>query len=385
MDLADPLPETAGTQAEPDTGGTLTIDLAAIEANWRTLAHQALTVECAAVVKADAYGLGLEPVTAALVKAGCKTFFVADLAEARRVRIRARDATIYVLNGCTPEGSPAFVEINARPVINSMTELAEWDAFAAAHDWHGGAALQVDTGMNRLGISPEEAAALAPRTQTENHGITLLMSHLACAEIADHPLTMSQIKLFREVRSLYGGIPASFANSSGIFLGEAALYDLVRPGAAIYGVNPTPSQPNPMRGVVELTGRILQIRNIAEGQTVGYGATWTAKRASRIAVVALGYADGLLRAASSTDTAPGGAAIVGGKPCPIVGRISMDLACIDITDLSDAVHRSDLATLIGAGIGVDDFAAAAGTIGYEVLTRLGMRCHVVYRGLEAKP
>ncbi len=385
MDLANPLPETAGTLAEPDTGGTLTIDLAAIAANWRTLAHQALTVECAAVVKANAYGLGLEPVTAALAKAGCKTFFVADLAEARRVRTRARDAAIYVLNGCTPEGSPAFVEINARPVINSMTELAEWDAFAAAHDWHGGAALQVDTGMNRLGISPEEAAALAPRTQTENHGITLLMSHLACAEVADHPLTVSQIKLFRELRSLYAGIPASLANSSGIFLGDAALYDLVRPGAAIYGVNPTPSHPNPMRGVVELTGRILQIRNIAEGQTVGYGATWTAKRASRIGVVALGYADGLLRAASGTDTAPGGVAIVGGKPCPIVGRISMDLACIDITDLSDVVHRGDPATLIGGGIGVDDFAAAAGTIGYEVLTRLGMRCHVVYRGLQANP
>jgi len=301
------------------------------------------------------------------------------------VRTRARDAAIYVLNGCTPEGSPAFVEINARPVINSMTELAEWDAFAAAHDWHGGAALQVDTGMNRLGISPEEAAALAPRTQTENHGITLLMSHLACAEVADHPLTVSQIKLFRELRSLYAGIPASLANSSGIFLGDAALYDLVRPGAAIYGVNPTPSHPNPMRGVVELTGRILQIRNIAEGQTVGYGATWTAKRACRIGVVALGYADGLLRAASGTDTAPGGMAIVGGKPCPIVGRISMDLACIDITDLSDVVHRGDPATLIGGGIGVDDFAAAAGTIGYEVLTRLGMRCHVVYRGLQANP
>ena len=252
MALAEPLPEPTGTLAEPETGGTLTIDLAAIAANWRALAHQALTVECAAVVKANAYGLGLEPVTATLAKAGCKTFFVADLAEARRVRARARDATIYVLNGCTPEGSPAFVELNARPVINSMTELAEWDAFVTARNWQGGAALQVDTGMNRLGISPEEAAALAPRTQTENHGITLLMSHLACAEIADHPLTVSQIKLFRDLRGLYRGIPASLANSSGIFLGDSALCDLARPGAALYGVNPTPGRPNPMQGVVEL-------------------------------------------------------------------------------------------------------------------------------------
>jgi alanine racemase len=384
MALAEPVPEPAAAVAEPETGGTLTIHLGAIEANWRSLAHQALTVECAAVVKANAYGLGLDQVAARLAKAGCKTFFVADLAEARRVRSCARDAAIYVLNGSTPEGSPAFVELNARPVINSMTEFAEWDAFVAGHGWRGGAALQVNTGMNRLGISPEEAAALAPRSQTENHGITLLMSHLACAEIADHPLTVSQIKLFREIRGLYGGIPASLANSSGIFLGDAALCDLVRPGAALYGVNPTPGRPNPMRGAVELTGRILQVRGVAEGETVGYGATWTAKRPSRIVVVALGYADGLLRAASGTDSAPGGMAIVAEKPCPIAGRISMDLACIDVTDLPDgAVHRGDLATLIGAGNTIDDFAAAAGTIGYEILTRLGMRSHLVYRGLDS--
>src|ERR1700692_3725504 len=137
MALAEPLPESAGPLAEPESGGTLIIDLAAIAANWRAMARLALTVECAAVVKANAYGLGLEQVTAALAKAGCKTFFVADLAEARRVRARARDATIYVLDGCTPEGSPAFVELNAQPVINSMTELAEWDAFIAAQNWRG--------------------------------------------------------------------------------------------------------------------------------------------------------------------------------------------------------------------------------------------------------
>src|SRR5579863_3561135 len=199
MAVAEPIPASAETPVPPETGGTLAIDLAAIEANWRALSHKALTVECGAVVKANGYGLGIEPVTATLAKAGCKTFFVADLAEARRVRSRARDATIYVLNGCSPEDSPAFVEINARPVISSMTELAEWDAFVAAHNWQGGAALQVDTGMNRLGITALEAAALAPRVQTENHGITLLMSHLACAETADHPLTVSQIKLFRDL------------------------------------------------------------------------------------------------------------------------------------------------------------------------------------------
>ena len=381
MARAESLVETVSQTATPETGGTLTIDLAAIEANWRELAHQALTVECGAVVKANAYGMGIEPVTATLAKAGCKTFFVADIAEARRVRSRAPEATIYILNGCSPENSTAFIEINAQPVINSMTELAEWDAFVATHNWQGGAALQVDTGMNRLGISAAEAAALAPRTQTESHGITLLMSHLACAEIPDHPLTAAQIKLFREIRGLYSGIPASLANSSGIYLGDPALYDLVRPGAALYGVNPTPGRANPMKGVVELTGRILQVRNVAKDETVGYGATWTAKRASRIVIVALGYADGLLRSASAYDGRPGGKAVVAGKSCPIAGRISMDLVCVDVTDLPDgAVRRGDIATFIGSGLGVDDFAAAAETIGYELLTRLGMRCHLIYSG-----
>jgi alanine racemase len=381
MALVEPLLDPNGTLAASETGSTLAIDLAAIAANWHTLARQALTVECGAVVKANAYGMGIEPVTATLAKAGCKTFFVADLAEARRVRSRAHDATIYVLDGCTPEAAAAFIELNARPVINSMTELAEWDAFVAARDWQGGAALQVDTGMNRLGISADEAAALAPRVRIENHGIALLMSHLACAEIPDHPLTASQIRLFRELRGLYQGVPASLANSSGIFLGDSALFDLVRPGAALYGVNPTPGRPNPMRGVVELSGRILQIRNVAPDQTVGYGAAWTAKRASRVAIVALGYADGLLRAAGGTDSGQGATAIVAAKRCPVVGRISMDLVCIDITDLADgAVRRGDRATFIGGELSVDDLAATAGTIGYEILTRLGLRSHLIYGG-----
>jgi alanine racemase len=364
-----------------ETGGTLTIDIAAIVGNWQALARQLITVECAAVVKANAYGLGLKPVVAALAKAGCKTFFVADLAEARTVRARARDATIYVLHGFTLEAADSFIELGVRPVINSMTELAEWDTFVAARGWQGGAALHVDTGMNRLGVSPEEAAALAPRVQTQNHGITLLLSHLACADVPGHPLTAKQLQTFRELRTLYSGIPASLANSSGIFLGDPAYFDLVRPGAALYGVNPTPGQPNPMQPVVELTGRILQIRAVAREQTIGYGATWTARRNLRIAVVAAGYADGLLRAASASDEHPGGSAIVAGKRCPVVGRISMDLMTVDISDLADgAVHRGDYATLIGGELSIDDVAAAAGTIGYEVLTRLGARCHVLYRG-----
>ena len=381
MELAEPLAQPASSLADPETGGTLTIDLDAVEANWRALGHRLLTVECAAVVKANAYGLGLEAVTAKLAKAGCKTFFVADLAEARRVRTRAREATIYVLNGYSPEAPTAFAELNVQPVINSTTELAEWDAFVATHNWRGGAALHVDTGMNRLGISAEEAAALALRVQQENHGITLLMSHLACAEIADHPLNASQIRLFRELRILYHGVPACLANSSGIFLGQSAYFDMARPGAALYGINPTPDRANPMRDVVELTGRVLKVREVRQGETVGYGAAWTARRPTRIAVAAVGYADGLLRAASAHDHKAGGVAIVAGKRCPVAGIVSMDLTCVDVTDLADgAVRRGDIVTFIGKDLSVDEVAASAGTIGYEILTRLGPRCHIVYRG-----
>jgi alanine racemase len=374
-------PVATSGPAEREAGGVLTIDLGEIVDNWRSLARRTMPAECAAVIKADGYGCGIEPVAAALAKAGCKTFFVADLGEARRARAAASNATIYVLNGLLPNTGPAFAEIQARPVIGSMVELAEWDAFCAAQQWRGGAALHVDTGMNRLGISAEEAAALAPRVRSGNHGITLLMSHLACSEIPEHPLNDRQIKLFQEVRVLYRGIPSSLANSSGIFLGAATHCDMVRPGAALFGVNPTPGRRNPMHAVVDLRARILQVRTVQRGETVGYDATWTARRASRIAIAAVGYADGYLRAASASDQTPGANAVVSGKLCPLAGRVSMDLLAIDVTDVPEgAVRHGDMATLIGDGITVDGLASSAGTIGYEVLTSLGRRYHRVYRG-----
>jgi alanine racemase len=371
---------TAGPPAA-EAGGILTVDLAAIEENWRALGRRVMPSECAAVVKADAYGLGLEQVGRRLARAGCRSFFVADLAEARRLRAVAPDAAIYVLDGLLPTTAPAFVEINARPVIGSMVELAEWDVFCKARDWRGGAALHVDTGMNRLGISVDEAAALAPRIRAENHGITLLMSHLACAQQQEHALNAKQIALFREVRLLYRGIPSSLANSSGIFLGNNAHCDMVRPGVALYGVNPTPGKRNPMRPVVQLQVHVLQVRNVRKGETVGYDAAWTARHATRVAVIAAGYADGLLRSASGTDEVPGAEAIVAGKRCPAVGRISMDLTAIDVGALPEqAVRRGDLVTLLGDDISLDDLADKSATIGYEILTGLGRRYHRVYRG-----
>jgi alanine racemase len=386
FDLDDVRPRRGGLGAitagppEPEAGGILTIDLTAIEANWRMLAQRATPAECAAVIKANGYGCGIEQIATTLAKAGCKTFFVADLDEARRARAAVPDQTIYVLAGLMPDTGPAFADIRARPVIGSLLELAEWDAFCTASQWQGGAALHVDTGMNRLGISATEAAALAPRIRAESHGITLLMSHLACSEIPDHPLNEKQMTLFQEIRFLYRGIPSSLANSSGVFLGSAAHCDMIRPGVALYGVNPTPGRPNPMKEVVKLEARILNTRHVRRGETVGYDALWTAGRASRIAVAAVGYADGLSRALSASDTRPGAEAVVGGQRCPVAGRISMDLLAIDVTDVPDgAGRRGDFATLIGDGISVDDVAATAGTIGYEVLTSLGRRYHRVYR------
>ena len=286
-----------------------------------------------------------------------------------------------MLSGILPGSAQAFANDYLQPVINSTTELAEWDAFVAINTWRGGAALHIDTGMNRLGLTMDEAVAIAPRLQSESHGFTLLMSHLACADVPDHPMNDQQIRQFREIRILYRGLASSLANSSGIFLGGTVYCDLVRPGVALYGVNPTPGRKNPMRPVVELKGRIIQVRTVGKGETVGYGATFTAGRQSRIAVVAVGYADGFLRSASASKGKSAAEVVVAGRRCPVAGRVSMDLFAVDVTSLPEGtVRRGDLATLIGDGMSIDDLAAAMGTIGYELLTNLGRRYHRVYKG-----
>jgi alanine racemase len=368
------------TSGEAEAGGVVAIDLAAIAANWKRLYGMTIPVECAAVVKADAYGCGIERVVPALNKIGCRTYFVADLAEGRRVRAAAPESVIYVLNGLMPGTAPAFAEANLRPVINSVTELAEWDTFVATNNWREGAALHVDTGMNRLGLTPEESAAIAPRVHAEGHGFTLLMSHLACAETPDHPMNDRQIRLFREIRILFRGVPSSLANSAGIFLGGTAHCDLVRPGIALFGGNPIPGQKNAMRPVVELKGRITQVRQLKKGDTVGYGASWTAARPSRLAIVAVGYGDGYFRSAAAAKGKAPANVTIAGKRCPLIGRVSMDLLAVDVTELpAGAARRGEFATLIGGDIGIDEFGTACGTIGYEVLTGLGKRYHRTYR------
>jgi alanine racemase len=362
--------------------GVLTIDLDAIVANWRKLEKAAVPAECAGVIKANAYGCGVEPVARALSAAGCKTFFVATLDEAQAARAALpSSAAIYVLSGLLQNSSDSYAKIDCRPVIGDLNELAEWDVFRRRSGWSGGAAIHIDTGMNRLGLSVTEAQGLIPRIKAGDHGITLVMSHLVSSEIINSPINSRQLGAFRQIASLFTGVPSSLSNSSGIYLGAPFQFDLVRPGAGLYGVNPTPEADNPMQPVVDLKARIVQIRSIERGDTVGYGGIWTARRTTRLAIVAAGYADGYFRAAGSNDGTRGAEVVVAGQRCPIAGRISMDLMAVDITDLPPkAARRAHMVTLIGEGITVDELAHHFGTIGYEVLTSLGARYARIYKG-----
>src|SRR5450432_1082612 len=374
-------PEANQAAATATSPGILTVDLDAIVANWRKLEKTAVPAECAAVIKADAYGCGAGPVARALAGAGCKTFFVATLDEARAAREALPSAELYVLDGFFQNSGDSFAKINCKPVIGDLNELAEWDVFCRRSGWSGGAAIHIDTGMNRLGLTLVEAQGIVPRINAGDHGITLVMSHLACAESLNHPLNAKQVATFREIASLFSGVPASLSNSSGVYLGPQFQFDMVRPGAALYGINPTPEADNPMQPVVELKARIVQLRNVERGDSVGYGGTWTARRPTKLAIVSAGYADGYFRAGSSNDGTRGADVVVAGKRCPVAGRISMDLMAIDITDLAhNAARRGHLVTLIGEGITVDELAHHFGTIGYEVLTSLGPRYARVYKG-----
>src|SRR3954452_10063051 len=265
--------------------GVLTVDLDAIVANWRKLEKTAVPAECAGVVKANAYGCGAEPGSRALSNAGSKSFFVATLDEARVVRAAVpASAAVYVLDGFFQNSGDAYARIDCRPVIGDLNELAEWDVFCRRAGWNGGAAIHIDTGMNRLGLTIAEAQGIIPRINAGDHGITLVMSHLASAELLNNPHNARQLAAFREIASVFSGVPASLANSSGIFLGAQFQFDMVRPGCALYGINPTPEADNPMQPVVDLKARIVQIRNIERGDTVGYGGTWSARRPTKIAI-----------------------------------------------------------------------------------------------------
>ncbi len=367
--------------------GVLTIDLGAIVDNWRLLRDRAQPAECAAVVKADAYGLGASHVAPALAAAGCQTFFVATVDEGIGVREaltgaaatadRTAEPVIYVLNGVPPGGEAEFARWRLRPVLNSLAEIDAWAVAGRAAGRPLPAALHLDTGMSRLGLDEGEQRRLAAAPERlAAIGLTLLISHLACADEPDHPLNTEQSQRFNAAAAMRPACRRSFANSSGVFLGPAYHHQLVRPGAALYGIAPTANRPNPMAGVVTLLGRVLQVREIDTPRTVGYGATHRASGPTRIATVSVGYADGFLRSLSNH-----GCGFIGGHTVPLVGRVSMDLTTFDVTAVPpERLIAGALIELIGPNRPVDAVAEAAGTIGYEVLTSLGRRYHRIYRG-----
>lgn len=355
-------------------GAILEIDLAAIAANWRLLQQRAAPALCAAVVKADAYGLGADRVAPALAAAGCRRFFVATLDEGIALRAALGPAfEIAVFNGPFAGTGGEFVAHDLVPVLNDPGQIALWREEVARQGARA-AMLHVDTGMSRLGLAPRELAACAGELPVLRW--CGLLSHLACADEPSHPLNETQRRDFLKAREVLPGAPASLAASSGIFLGRPFHFDLVRPGAALYGVNPQPGTPNPMRQVIHLKGRIIQVREIDKGRSVGYGATWTAQAPARLATVAAGYADGWLRSFGRR-----GSGRLGGVRVPLVGRVSMDLMVFDVTAVSPALARPGACiTLLDEEHGVDAAAAEAGTIGYEILTALGRRYHRLYHG-----
>ena len=368
--------------APPAAGAVLTVDLDAIAANYRILRAAAPGAEAAGVVKADAYGLGADRVASALWRAGCRTFFVALPDEAVALRsVLPEEAVIAVLSGPMPGTAEALAAHRLTPVLNELAQIDAWRAVATAGVDTCPAILHLDTGMNRLGLGAGELQDLLARpTRLSGINMAFVMSHLACAEAADHPMNAAQLAAFRTalgaLRSYIGAAKASLANSAGIFLSADYHFDLTRPGIALYGGNRPAADPDSIRQVVHLHARILQHRDIDSPMTVGYGAAHRASGPARVATVALGYADGYLRSLSAR-----GRAYVGDRPVPILGRISMDLVTLDVSGVAPAGTRTGAwVEMIGDHLPIDDVAAAAGTIGYEILTALGHRYHRTYIG-----
>ncbi|MCA1403289.1 alanine racemase [Ensifer sp. IC3342] len=365
----------------------LTIDLAALADNWRAMNERSGTACAAAVLKADAYGLGIAQAAPALYAAGARDFFVANAEEGAELRPLVPDGRIYILAGMWPGNEELFFDNDLVPIINSEEQLAVFMAALSERGDHP-CVLHVDTGMNRLGLSVEEAVALAnDPARPASFSPVLIMSHLACGDDPKHPMNLYQLERFREAVAAFEGVPASLANSGGVFLGKDYHFDLTRPGIAVYGGEAVNGAINPMKPVVTAEARIIQVRTVPSGATASYGASARFARESRIATVAIGYADGYHRSVSGggvtlRQAMPSGAyGFLHGRKVPHVGRVTMDLSLFDVTDLPEtAVRAGDYIELFGRNVAIDDVARAGGTIGYELLTSLGHRYYRSYVG-----
>lgn len=358
----------------------LTVDLGALADNWRDMARRSGKARTAAVVKADAYGLGIEDVGQTLYRAGARDFFVAVPSEGATLRPYAPEARIFVLSGIWPGMEEMFFDNDLVPVIASQEQLAFWMSTLAERGDYP-CALQVDTGFNRLGLPLEDALALADDvSRPASFSPVLVLSHLACGDDPSSPMNRRQLESFRRVSSAFEGIDSSLSASAGTFLGPEYHFDLTRPGIALYGGEAVNGMKNPMRPVATAEARVLQVRDARADEAVGYGAVSRLTRDSRLAIASVGYADGYLRSLSGRgvplrDTGiAGGYGFIAGHRIPVIGRITMDLTIFDVTDLPrKAIAAGDYVELFGNNLPVDDVARAAGTIGYELLTGLGLR------------
>ncbi len=358
-------------------GTTLSIDLNAIIANYNYLIQKVKPAHCAAVIKADGYGLGMLPIAKALKKTSCKNFFVAYLDEGIALRsILNQDYNIFILNGLFPRDARPFIKHHLTPVLNDLNQIKIWVQICKEANINYPAAIQFDTGMSRLGLNENDLKILQQKALSPFNPV-LIISHLACADEPKHPNNLLQLKKFKFFKKFFPSVTASLSASSGIFLGEAWHFDLTRPGAALYGLNPVPNQKNPMNPVVTLKSKILQIRVIPKNTPIGYGATYISHRPLKLAIIAIGYGDGFSRSLSNK-------AYVRHVhypeiPLPIVGKISMDCLCIDISPLSDnTIQLQDEIEIIGPHSPIELIAQNANTIGYEILTSLGNRYHRIY-------
>jgi len=350
--------------------GYVEVDLDALAANYAKLARAAVPGTCGAVVKADAYGLGVAAVARRLAAAGCTEFFVATPAEGAELRRILPDVAIIVMEGLCGNEREAFLAASLVPVINTPADFAAWGNA-------GPMALHIDTGMNRLGLSEEEAQKIhTGMAAGEREKVRYLMTHLACADEPAHPLNRLQLDRFASFRECWPAARTSIGNSAGLLLGNGFASDVARPGIALYGANPFVEGENPMAPVVKLRARILKLHDVAPGETVGYGASFVAESPRRVATVGIGYADGYLRSLGNC-----GIAEVARLRVPVVGRVSMDLVCLDVTDVPRAdVAEGGWATMIGGSVSLEELAALAGTINYELLTSLGHRLERRYLG-----
>jgi len=352
-------------------GGRLTVDLGALKRNWQALDKVSRGALTGAVVKADAYGTGITQSSIALYEAGARFFFTATPDEGIAVRAALpEDSHIFVLGGLFPGSAPLFVGERLMPCLASIPMLEEWLEACLARNQALPAALHFDTGINRLGFRLNEAGMVKRMIEQVGYSPQMIMSHLACADIPGHEKNRTQLALFASVMSQFPNVPASLANSAGLMTNRDNHFQMVRPGIALYGGRAVASRRNPMAPVVTLEAPVLMVKEVKTGESVGYGALQTMHRDSRIAIIGIGYADGFFRSLSGADNHRGTNVVINGTSCPVVGRVSMDMIGVDVTDLDELPAPGAMAEIIGKTVTVDDHADVAGTLGYEVLTSL---------------